>query len=405
MKPTVRYRHRARGKKGRAGRAWLVDYTDAAGKRHQEVVRDCAGNSTREQAEQRLEKIVGEKREGLVTARRRRTFKQLRDQYLAEVLPDVSAHTHREYTGIIKRRLAPVLDLLRVDHISAQTIHALKARLIADGFAAATINKSLIICRMVLATAVANRELSFNPFACVRKLSVRQSTVDAKSGDVKKRAALTREQVACLFKASAEIAERAALRASSLEVESARLRYAHSQHCYNALIVTAARTGLRASELLGLRWEDLDLERGELAVRRRFRNATFDVPKSRTSAREVPITLDAVAILRNWRIRSPYKSPASLVFCTARGKPLSPSNVSRRGLQPATKRAGLIGVGLHTLRHSYGSQLLAAGEDLATISKLLGHASIAVTASVYMHALEKPLGDSALKLERYLAGP
>jgi integrase len=47
--------------------------------------------------------------------------------------------------------------------------------------------------------------------------------------------------------------------------------------------------------------------------------------------------------------------------------------------------------------------LLAAGEDLATVSKLMGHASVSITANVYLHAIQKPLGDSASKLERYLA--
>ena len=47
---------------------------------------------------------------------------------------------------------------------------------------------------------------------------------------------------------------------------------------------------------------------------------------------------------------------------------------------------------------------MAAGEDLATVSKLMGHASVSITANVYLHAIKKPLGESATKLERYLAG-
>jgi integrase len=82
---------------------------------------------------------------------------------------------------------------------------------------------------------------------------------------------------------------------------------------------------------------------------------------------------------------------------------LNASNAGRRGVQPAAQRAGLSGLGLHVLRHTFGSQLLAAGEDLATVSKLMGHASVSITANVYLHAIQKPLGDSASKLERYLA--
>jgi integrase len=404
MKATVRFRIRRRANKGRPGRVWLVDYDDTAGKRHQEVVRDSKGNSSRELAEQCLEQILGEKHEGLVTARQRRTFAQLRRQYLTDIAPNVSAHTHGEYKRIIERRLAPMLDQLRVDQIGVPAVRALKVALIAEGFAAATINKTLVVLGMILSTAVADRELSFNPSDHVRKMPYRQSSVDADTGEVTEPHALTRDQVTALIRASSELAEIAAKRASTLETEAARVRYAHSQNCYRALIVTAARTGLRVSELLALRWEDVDTECGELSVRRRYRNGSFDVPKSRTSARRVPITSDALAILRTWRLRSPHKSPQSLVFCSARGRPLSASNVSRRGVQAAAKRANLTSVGLHVLRHTYGSQLLAAGEDLATVSVLMGHASVSVTAAVYMHAIQKPLAESASKLERYLAG-
>jgi integrase len=380
------------------------DYTDLMGKRHQEVVRDDKGNSTRELAEEKLETILGEKRQGLVTARQRRTFKQLGKQYLTDIISNISAHTFQEYKGIIERRLAPTLDVYRVDQIGVPTVRALKAKLLADGFAAATINKTLILLGMILSTAVADRELSFNPCDHVRKMPSRASSVDADSGEITERHALTREQVAALLRASAELAELAAQRPSTLKIKAARVRYAHSQNCYHALFVTAARTGLRASELLALRWEDVNTEFGELSVRRRYRNASFDAPKSRTSARRVPITSDALAILRTWRMRSPHKSPQSLVFCSARGRPLSASNVGRRGVHPAAKLASLTGVGLHVLRHTFGSQLLAAGEDLATVSKLMGHASVSVTANVYLHAIQKPLGESASKLELYLAG-
>ena len=192
--------------------------------------------------------------------------------------------------------------------------------------------------------------------------------------------------------------------AAKLKVEGARVRYAHSHWCHHALLITAARTGLRASELFGLRWEDCDLQAATVKVHRRYRNGSFDVPKSRTSTRTVPLTGDAVTTLRQWRVRSPFKAADKLVFCTSKGEPMSGSNVARRGVGPAATRAKLVGIGMHALRHTFGSQLLAAGEDLATVSKVLGHASVAITAAVYMHAVAKPAGQTTAKLEAYLAG-
>jgi hypothetical protein len=194
-----------------------VDFEDIAGKRHQEVVRDAKGSSSRELAEQRLEQILGEKHEGLVSARQRRPFQQLRKQYLTDITPNISAHTHGEYKGIIERRLAPTLDHFRVDQIGVPAVRALKVALIAKGFAASTINKTLVVLGMILSTAVADRELSFNPCDHVRKMPYRPSSVDAESGEVTERHALTRDQVTALISASAELAEIAAKRASTLD--------------------------------------------------------------------------------------------------------------------------------------------------------------------------------------------
>jgi hypothetical protein len=217
MKATVRFRIRQHANKGRPGRVWLVDFEDIAGKRHQEVVRDAKGSSSRELAEQRLEQILGEKHEGLVSARQRRPFQQLRKQYLTDITPNISAHTHGEYKGIIERRLAPTLDHFRVDQIGVPAVRALKVALIAKGFAASTINKTLVVLGMILSTAVADRELSFNPCDHVRKMPYRPSSVDAESGEVTERHALTRDQVTALISASAELAEIAAKRASTLD--------------------------------------------------------------------------------------------------------------------------------------------------------------------------------------------
>jgi integrase len=382
---------------------WLVDYVDRKGKRHQEVVRDALGNSTREMAEKRLEEIVHEKRENIVTARERRDFKKLREQYAKDVASAVSKHTLKEYQHIIDTRLAPTLDDLRVDDIGVATVRALKADLTAKGMAPRTVNKTLTLLSMVLDVAVQDREVAFNPCDHVRKVPVRKTSVDADSGEVEERRALTREEVAALLDAAQAIAEEASAYAAKLKVEAARVRYRHSHWCYHALLVTAARTGLRASELYGLRWEDVDLTSASIRVRRRYRNGDFDVPKSDTSTRSVPLTADAVATLRGWRMRSPFKASGALVFCTVKGKPLGNSNVARRAVAPAAKRAKIVGAGMHALRHTFGSQLLAAGEDLATVSKLMGHASVAITASVYTHAVAKPGAETTSKLEAYLA--
>jgi integrase len=81
-----------------------------------------------------------------------------------------------------------------------------------------------------------------------------------------------------------------------------------------------------------------------------------------------------------------YRSDLDLVFCAPNGDYLKPDSVTAKACLIA-REAGLKGVGLHTLRHTHGSQLLSAGIPLPTVSKRLGHASTWVTANIYSHAI------------------
>lgn len=83
-----------------------------------------------------------------------------------------------------------------------------------------------------------------------------------------------------------------------------------------------------------------------------------------------------------------YRADLDLVFCDPAGDYLRPDSVTAKACLIARK-AGLKGVGLHSLRHSHGSQLLSAGVPLPAVSRRLGHSSPYVTATIYSHALAK----------------
>ena len=83
-----------------------------------------------------------------------------------------------------------------------------------------------------------------------------------------------------------------------------------------------------------------------------------------------------------------YRSDLNLVFAQPDGNYLKPDSVTAKACLVARK-AGLKGVGLHSLRHSHGSQLLSAGVPLPTVSKRLGHSNVSVTAAIYSHAFTK----------------
>lgn len=164
------------------------------------------------------------------------------------------------------------------------------------------------------------------------------------------------------------------------------------------LWITAAWTGMRQGELLGLRWQDVDLDRGSLVVRRSLARLpgptgtryVLEEPKTERSRRTIPLTPATVAALRELRKRqlsAPRKLDQGLVFATPAGSPLDAARVSIR-FRRAVETAGLRLIRFHDLRHTAASLMIEAGIDLATISRILGHSTIATTADIYGHLTE-----------------
>lgn len=159
----------------------------------------------------------------------------------------------------------------------------------------------------------------------------------------------------------------------------------------------ALRTGLRKGELLGLLWDDLDLDTGTAAIHRslqRTRTGGLTVlhTKTRASERRIAIPTECVHSLKNLRERQQKErravgarwSDGGLVFATPTGGPLDPANLTRH-FGRLLRRAGLRRIRFHDLRHSTATLLLEQGIDLVVIKELLGHAHIGVTAGVYAH--------------------
>jgi integrase len=150
------------------------------------------------------------------------------------------------------------------------------------------------------------------------------------------------------------------------------------------LYLTAAMTGLRQGELLGLRWRDVDLAARKVRVVSPYVRGEFNEPKSEGSGRSVPLAgrvADALATLRQ---RSRYATDGELVFCHPEsGKPLDRSKLVRRFKQ-AIERADVRAITFHELRHTFGTRMAAAGVPLRTIQHWMGHAD-AKTTQVYAH--------------------
>jgi integrase len=179
-----------------------------------------------------------------------------------------------------------------------------------------------------------------------------------------------------------------------------------------AILITAIFTGLRASELRGLRWEDVDFASKEIRVHQRAdRYNVIGKPKSESGERTVPVPPMALNVLREWKLKCPT-SELGLAFPTSAGTVVQLADIVNRGLIPAQIAAGVVTYvkkndgtevvrakysGLHALRHFFASWCINRRADgglelpLKVVQERMGHSTIQMTADRYGHLF--PRGD------------
>jgi integrase len=175
---------------------------------------------------------------------------------------------------------------------------------------------------------------------------------------------------------------------------------------FEALYVLAITTGLRRGELLGLRWDDLDLELGTLRVGRALMREggrhTLGETKTKRGRRQInltPRTLNALKAHRKKQLEEKMKRAGlykdhGLIFASGVGTPVNPENLIKRSFKPLLKKAGLPEIRFHDLRHTCATLLLSRGVHPKLVQELLGHATIAMTLDTYSHYLPS-MGDQA----------
>lgn len=177
-------------------------------------------------------------------------------------------------------------------------------------------------------------------------------------------------------------------------------------HRLHALWVLLATTGMRRGEALGLQWSDVDLDKGQLAVRQTLVAAGADVyfsePKTARGRRVVALDRQTVAALRLHRRTQAGEKRRSdlgsdLVFCEPDGGHLNPPAISKEFAKLGNS-AGLPRIRLHDLRHTHATIALQAGIHPKIVSERLGHATIAMTLDVYSHAIPSLQKEAAARI-------
>lgn len=185
---------------------------------------------------------------------------------------------------------------------------------------------------------------------------------------------------------------------------------------YYGPFYTALYTGLRRSELLGLRWQDVDLDLATLSVVQTLHHVpkkgyVFREPKTKRSRRLVDLSPSLALLLREHRANQELErkllessiTSDDLIFCCSDGNPLPPNSVTK-AFKRIVKSMGISNIRFHDLRHTHATIMLSQGVHPKVVSERLGHSSVAITLDTYSHVLPGIQAAAALRFDEGLQG-
>jgi integrase len=353
--------------------AWIADYSDQAGKRHIKTF------STKKAADSWLVAARGEVQRGTHTpTSNRTTVAEAGEAWIAEAeAAGLERSTVLQYRQHLDKHIKPLIGAVRLAELSTASVRDFRVRLTQKGCSAAMVRKLVSNLGSILADAMESGRVAQN---VVRVQTPRQRRERGLAKRHEKR-----------LEVGIDIPTKDEIRAM----------LTHAQDWFRPMIVTAIFTGLRASELRGLRWSDVDLDRAVLTVTQRAdRWGIIGSPKSGAGKREVPLAPMAVNALKEWRLACP-KCEADLAFPTSKGRPRQLGGIHASGLVPLQKAAGIITggskakYGMHAFRHAAASMFIAEGFPPKRVQALMGHSTIQMTFDTYGHLFPTPEDDQA----------
>jgi integrase len=348
----------------RATGNWEGRYTGSDGRRHSLYAH------TRREAQERLRSALNAADHGIRPIGRQLTVAAYLDDWLAtSVRQRCRPRTADSYAETVRRYIAPAIGGIPLAKLEPEHVGRMLAALAARGtLSASTQRYAYTVLRIALGRALKQGKVLRNV----------ATLIDPPAKVRREQQPLTREQLAAFL---------AGIRGDRLE----------------ALYVTALGTGLRQGELLALRWQDLDLERRELVVRHTLQRGTRTLaePKTERARRTLRLPRQVVDALIAHRSRQTLVPLAGFVFTSRRGTPLHGNNVTgyvRRHLE----RLGLPRQRFHDLRHAFATLMIEHGEDLGTVSRILGHTDFSTTSNVYAHLTPTMLERAAERMDGIL---
>jgi integrase len=172
------------------------------------------------------------------------------------------------------------------------------------------------------------------------------------------------------------------------------------------LVLMAAGTGLRMSELFALKWGDVYFDRHEISVTRSIVFQVVGPCKTEASQKPIPMDDCLAEALEVWRAQSQYRANGDWVFASVKSRgrwPYWGQPIMRKIIRPVAINLGISGrLGWHTFRHTYSTLLRATGADIKVMQELLRHASARVTLDTYTQAITDTKRRAQTKVVRLL---
>ena len=309
---------------------------------------------TRQEAQDKLKAILERYKQGLEIVTKNYSIEDWAKVWLNEYTAVmVRPNTFLYYKNILDLHVIPTLGAIPLQKLSTLHIQKLVKEKLNSGLSPVTVKKICKVARALSEYAVRMNILLRNPVAIVQIKGCQKHEIES----------LTAQQVKTL------------------------LFHAKGHSLYLAILLLVT-TGVRRSELCGIKWKDINFEQKRLIIKRAVvkyggYGILIHEPKTRSSKRLLPLHDYVVETLQK-HLQAGKQS--EYIFSRPNGEPIYPESIYDY-LKRLGKKAGVPHVNVHMLRHTAASLLLEAGENPKIVQELLGHSSIAITMDTYSHVM------------------
>ena len=369
----TRKRGNGEGSIGFYGGRWIARATLPSGKRK------AVYGKSRAEVARKLTALSRDRDAGLPSPNGQTTVGQYLGTWLEDsVRPRNRQSTYESYEGHVRNHLVPAFGGIKLTRLTPQHVERMMRLKAQEGLSPATITRIRATLRRALSRAEKHGLVQRNVAALADPPRVEPKAIEPMTTD-----------------------------------EARVFLESIIGHRFEALFMLALATGLRRGELLGLLWNDVDLDGSRLYVRHALQrlngNLEFVETKTPRSRRYVALAPTVVSQLQGLlRKQSEMRdavgsdwNPLGLVFPSRQGTPLDGTNVTHT-FQAALEEAGLPRMRFHDLRHACASFMLAQGASMRVIMEQLGHSQIGLTMNTYSHVMPEAMHDAAALMENIL---